>query len=205
MRINKNLLSPLVENDPVLMSNLRQGFYPNAEAGMYFYNSNYFFGVSASRIINSTYLIGESNLDLYIIPTHFFVIAGLQKNINNDIVIEPFVVAKANTDRDKQIDLNLKTIIRDNYRAGLSYRMNIDNMPIKSQSVSFMAGLKFLDQFRFTYIYEYSLSGIRTLQWGTHELTLTYEIPRKYKNKRKTRGKRGSAPCPAYGRPHSYR
>ncbi len=205
MRINKDMLSPLVDNDPLLMSNLRQGFYPNAEAGMYLYNSNYFFGFSASRIINSTYLIGESNLDLYIIPTHFFAMAGFRKDINNHIAIEPFMVAKANTELDKQIDLNLKTIIGENYWAGLSFRMNVDNMPIKAQSISFMGGLLFLEQFRFSYTYEYTLTSIRTLQWGTHELTLTYEIPRKYKNKRKTRGKRGSVPCPAYGRPHSYR
>jgi len=106
-------------------------------------------------------------------PVHFFLNLGYVFSPLKDFIIEPSLVYKFSADNTRQIDLNLKTILKrsdnEQYWLSLSVRRNGDKGNSQFLDFIVLAGLNY-GSFLFAYAYDFGLSEIRSSNSGSHQL-----------------------------------
>ncbi|MCQ2230224.1 MAG: PorP/SprF family type IX secretion system membrane protein [Paludibacteraceae bacterium] len=156
-----------------------KGMYLNANAGVYFLWDNFFAGFSAKDIIPSEMI--ELGLDEPKRPLSFFGFAGYDFDLVNNITIEPAVMFKADNQKNRQLDINLKFMqtLPDNkdfsYWLQGSYRHTLDkNEHNPSPLCLFILGGARYKGFHLGYGYRLGLTDFQRKNGGGHEVMLGY-------------------------------
>ena len=157
-------------NDPGVSGGVISVFTPNAGAGLFLYNSKLYAGLSAANLLPFYKPVNGSTM------RNYFLIAGfLSGNEKNKIRLLPSIVFKTTEDFRKQIDLNAKLLMGENWWCALSYRHNFDNMPGMPVSVIPMVGIN-KGNFGFAYGIDLTPGSIQRFNYGTHEFMLSYRF-----------------------------
>lgn len=77
------------------------------------------------------------------------------------------------------LDLNSNFIINNDYELGLSYRLASGFTSNLYKSISFTAGFRLFRQGFFSISYDYDLSKLQAVQWGSLELGARYQFNKK--------------------------
>lgn len=151
-------------DDPVVGTSSQINKYtPDLNAGIYFYTSTLYFGVSAQQIIrNKIAFDGDFNIGKDV--AHYFATAGYKFWINNDFSVTPSVMLKMVDPLPKAFDLNLKVAYRNSFWIGGGYRKNDAFFGNIGFNVANMVGLG--------YAYDYTTSELGSVSKGSHELSL---------------------------------
>jgi len=155
------------ESDPVINYNVQSTFVPDADFGVYFFNdeNRYYAGLAATQILQLPIELDKSNKNSII--RHYFLMGGYKFNINDEMDIEPSLLAKGTESTPFNIDVNIKGYYKKNYWLGFSYRS--DN------SFVAMLGLK-VNSIVFGVAYDYPFSSINNYSSGTPEIMIGYNI-----------------------------
>jgi len=153
--------------DPVIFNTAQSAFTPDASVGVYIYHSLYYFGVSANQ------LFGQK-LNLYYNPTngvnrlkqHILISGGYRYIVNRYYDIEPGLLLKYMFGSPFQFEINTKVTYRGQMWGGLSYRFR--------DAFSILIGYNYKKRYIFGYSYDYSYTGLRKYQTGTHEIMIGY-------------------------------
>ena len=144
-------------------------FVPDLTAGLWLYNTNFYFGFSSHQIL-------ESKLNLYNLyynknklNRHYFANAGYKVELGNFFYLVPSVMVRYINPLPADVDLNLKGFYDGRAWAGFTFR------PV-SKSVAFMAGMNFNGKIDFSYAYDYYNSYLNTVSFGTHEIIVGYRF-----------------------------
>ena len=149
--------------DPYLNSYDRVMFIPDANFGMYYMTKDFYVGFSALQLFKSAIKLGSEGENDYQLYRHFYIMGGYNYNINDNLSIRPAVLMKSSDDLHSfQVDLNATAYYQDSYWGGISYRTG--------DAVTLLGGVKFQNYY-FGYAFDYSLSDIRRVTFGSHELT----------------------------------
>lgn len=177
---SKKLLEDYGAEDPALGNGgSNKGFYLNANAGVYFLWDNFFAGFSAKDIIPSDMI--ELGLDEPKRPLSFFGFLGYDFNFVNEMTLEPAVMFKADNQKNRQLDINLKFMqtIPDNkdfsYWLQASYRHTLDKNDYNPAPLAFyaMGGIRYMG-FHIGYAYQLGLTDLQRKNGGAHEVMLGY-------------------------------
>lgn len=153
------------EGDELYMNASKSVIIPDAGAGIYFSNPEFYVGFSASQLFQSSLILGENKRYAeYKMKRYYYLTAGYDFAVNEYFTIEPSVLLKGNEDKTWQADFNSKFIFQDEYWGGLSYRTG--------GSLIFMGGVK-VNKFLFSYAFDYTLSSIMTRTYGSHEFMVS--------------------------------
>jgi type IX secretion system PorP/SprF family membrane protein len=104
----------------------KKTFYPNIDAGIYYFGTNFFTGISTTNMLGSP----EKNDSLYIlrIPAsrQYFLVAGYKILISKplNIVLEPSLLVSANDSTLRKSSYNFNPVLRlylENFCFGTSY------------------------------------------------------------------------------------
>jgi type IX secretion system PorP/SprF family membrane protein len=143
---------------------------PNAGAGMFIYNSRFYSGISAANLM-PFYKPLNGNAS-----RNYFLIAGfLSGDEKNKYRLLPSIVIKTTEDLRKQIDLNAKLFMNNNWWLGLSYRHNLNNIPGIPVAIIPMVGINKGD-FSFIYSLDLTPGQIQFYNYGTHEIMISYRF-----------------------------
>jgi type IX secretion system PorP/SprF family membrane protein len=154
--------------DPTVTGGTQSYFAPDLSAGAFLYNTKWFAGLSATRLLN--FMAGSSPR-----TRNYFLIAGYLTGRRDDrIRFLPSAVIKLNDDLNRQIDLNAKMLVDDRWWAGLSYRHNFDKLPGQPVSIIPMMGASF-GNFFFTYALDITPNRLQLHSYGTHEIMIGYK------------------------------
>lgn len=171
--LNKNLLKLEEENDQAILYSSDKLISPDAAFGAYFYDENYFAGISVYQLINKkVHLMNSDYLENKQVR-HYFLTGGYRFNINETFAIEPSILAKFIEAGVGQLDFNVKSLYKQFLWLGVSYRT--------SEAVAINLGVK-KEPFAFGYSYDVLISDIRKHSVGSHELLFIYQF-----NKSKTK------------------
>jgi type IX secretion system PorP/SprF family membrane protein len=154
---------------------------PDFAAGVVIRNNHYFAGLSAGQLTQSSIKVFNSGDYRHYKPGRTYsIIAGWHMYETSDIDIQPSMLVKTTEYRfldstslktgkftlKAQVDLSLKTTIRDKFWIGFSYRSNND--------IVLFTGFRYNRLF-VGYAMDYPTSTLRYQNWGTHEISITYK------------------------------
>ena len=175
-RIDKDQLTFGDDGDPVLNSDFKTVAYsPDADAGIYFQDPNYFVGFSVSNLLQTSVKIGGNEVADFKTYRHYWFMGAYRFRLSEMLELEPGTLLKTPENWNPQGDFTLKLYVAEQFWGGLSYRTN--------QSMILLLGVK-LDGLYFGYSFDWAFSDIGHFNYGSHEITLAYKIgdnARRYK------------------------
>ncbi len=160
---NSFILDP---DDPLLTSNKKNFFVPDANAGIYISGRGLYGGLSITELFGSSIKLGENKFENYETLRHFYILGGYKWAASKQIYLEPSFLARGTINR-VELDLSAKIFYQRNYWLGFTYRT--------SKTLVFMAGLR-VQEFYMGYAYDASLGAIQSYGGGSHELMLGMRI-----------------------------
>lgn len=163
--------------DPIINGGVDKVLGNSFTASAYYFNSDYFVGLSVPNIIGSSLGISENNSNNKL-ENHYYLNGGINFDLKNKYKVKPSVLIKKIGATPVQFDVNMRTIYDDFIWGGVTYRTG--------DAVALLMGLNYTN-YNFAYSYDITTSSIRIPSAGSHGLLFTY----KFKSKRNDRDKDG--------------
>lgn len=145
---------------------------PYLNAGIYFYSDKLELGISANNLIEPTATLNaEETVNIKFIRNYFFSFA-YSFEISRDIVIQPSIFAKSDLIQT-QLEASAVVKYNDNIFGGASFRgYNANSI----DAAVLLAGFKLNEKITLAYSYDLTLSGLRKVSNGSHEILLNYNL-----------------------------
>jgi type IX secretion system PorP/SprF family membrane protein len=182
-QLNRNKLNPSSEEFDEVSRYLAENYTrpewrPDFRVGTY-YNTPFFYaGVSVTNLFTNF----SGNVKI----PHLYVSAGGFISINNTFGLKPSFIYRSDFNGPGNIDINLLALVMKQLWVGVNYRTGIYIGQIKASEVettqttntlAFMMELFLIKNMQIGYSYDLSIMGTR---WpGSHEISLSYIIPKK--------------------------
>ena len=166
-KFDQSKLVTIEANDPAINHGIIPQIVPDADFGLYLYNSKYFVGMAATQLVQLNLNFGDSAVDKNQIIRHYFATAGYKFSLSDKFELEPSLLFKSTFTTPMQIDFNVKAYYDKSYWLGISYR--------SSKDIAVMVGVKF-QKFYIGYAFDYTTSHIKDYSNGSHEILIGFNI-----------------------------
>lgn len=164
-------------NDPLVNGRL-QKLSPDANFGVLINSEKYYVGLSMTSLFQSSIQFGNGTSNTsYRLLRQYYLMGGYKfEPYRSDFAYEPSVLITSNEKINYSIDLNFKTVYKNNYYIGLSYR--------SVGAIILLFGIRY-NQFTFGYAYDHSFTDVSMLsKIGSHEIMISYkfgDVSRRYR------------------------
>lgn len=160
-----------------LFANDGKGTFPNIGAGLYYYTSKFYAGLSIPNFLDSPHFKDVASSSVNMVASekmHGFLTAGYVFELTEDIDFKPSTILKAVPGSPLSWDVSGNFLFNDRFELGVAYRFDdsIDGL------VSFLVS----DDFRVGYSYDYTLTDLGDFNSGSHEIFLQYDVNMSRKN-----------------------
>lgn len=152
--------------DPAIFKSAQSVFTPDASVGVYLYSSLYCVGVSAHQLFGQKLKLYSDPIGVNRLKQHIQMSGSYLLVLNRDYQIEPALLLKYMFRSPFQFELNAKVTYRSQIWGGISYRFR--------DAMSILIGYTYKRKYQFGYSFDYSYTGIRQYQSGTHEIMIGY-------------------------------
>lgn len=171
MDVNTGLLDPRDPADPLLEGAMTKKAVPDADAGIYFYGSRFYTGISVRHLLENRILVSATA------PADVTAFTRLQRNLygmaggvvplGRDLEMIPSVLVRYMTDVPLQADLNLNFLLKKVLTAGIAYRTD--------QAMALMIQVSVGKGFSIGYSYDLWFNVLRSYNQGSHEIRIGFE------------------------------
>lgn len=184
-------LEALHTTDPLLQEDLSR-ITAKVGAGIYYYGSKFYVGVSAPNIIpNKLYDEDDVASDAFSgedaeQAIHLYAMGGYAFEMANaNFILKPQVLLKTVTSGKKrapfQADFNLSMILYQRLILGTTFRTTMANKNEdfkleNSAAVDLMAGVYITKQWFVGYAYDFTLGSLNNYDTGSHEIMLGFDM-----------------------------
>lgn len=142
-------------------------FLPNVGAGLFYYSSKFYAGLSAPLLLEDK--MKDGGLVTYTQTRHYFFTTGMVFNLSDKIKAKPNVLVKLVEGAPVSVDYNLSFLLSNVVWLGVSYR--------RPESINFLVEFNINPKFRVGYAYDRVIEpSLRTATASSHELMLNYRI-----------------------------
>ncbi len=159
--------------DPTLFGGVDKANGSSFSIAAYYYNSDYFIGLSVPNIIGSSLNI-SSNSNANKLENHYYLNGGANINLANNNKIIPSIMIKKVGALPIQVDINFRGVYHEFLWAGISYRTR--------DAFVALFGVDY-GQSSFGYSYDITTSSIRIPSAGTHGLLYSYRFKTKQRDR----------------------
>ncbi|UNY98288.1 type IX secretion system membrane protein PorP/SprF [Zhouia spongiae] len=163
--------------DPTTNENINE-VRPKIGAGAFLYSSNWYVGLSAPNFIKSNFFDNEEEVAVDKSP-HYYLMGGYVFDLSDAVRFKPTVLAKMVSGSPVSVDVSANFLIQQKFTAGASYRFN--------DAMSALVGFQLSENIFAGYAFDYSTTGIRKYNDGSHEIILRYILPSLRKRARSPR------------------
>lgn len=146
---------------------------PNVGVGAFLYSENVYFGLSAPRLLRSTYFDSVKVTSLDVLP-HFYAIGGVVFDLSNSVQFKPAVLVKAVSGAPIAADLSANFLFNDKLTLGAAYRWDA--------AASLLAGFQITDNLLIGYAYDKDTSSLGRYNNGSHEVFIKFNFNRNCAN-----------------------
>jgi type IX secretion system PorP/SprF family membrane protein len=154
-------------SDVSFSNNISNRFSPNLGAGLFYYNTNTYLGLSVPVIIQSKVYDEFAYTDVNR-RQHLYLMGGKVYDLSHNLKFKPAFVAKMVQGAPVQLDLTGNFLINEKFTVGAAYRWNA--------AVSAMVRFKVSDQLSIGYGYDRETSRLANFNSGSHELFLQFDL-----------------------------
>jgi type IX secretion system PorP/SprF family membrane protein len=155
-----------------VFSNNGNYILPNFGAGVYYYNSTCFAGLSLPTILSYRESPGGNSYDAYNNAQNynFMFFGGCLINVTDEFKLKPSALLQYTLNSGFQYDLNLNAILLKDglLSVGTSYR--------EKDAIAGMVEVQLNTQLRIGYSYDFTINTPGNYSGGTHEITIRYEF-----------------------------
>ncbi|MEM1000054.1 MAG: type IX secretion system membrane protein PorP/SprF [Bacteroidota bacterium] len=169
-RLNYAQINPR-DPDPSKPDVALSALLPRAGTGIYFQSERFFAGLSVPNLIGGRYFRGNSNVTDDVAAAqeiHYFATIGGILPLGSSVQFRPSAIVKYVADSPLQVDLNTTFFFKETIGVGVGYRT--------ADALIFMLEYRSKRLFRAGYAYDLSLSPIRAVNSGSHELMLGVDL-----------------------------
>lgn len=157
------------ENEPAIIDNQYNEFYPIIGAGTFVYAEDWYLGLSVPNLLTST-LYNDEVAVIEEDKTQVNFIGGLVFDLSDELKFKPAFLVNYITDSPVNVNLSTNFLIHDKFTLGASYRF--DN------AVSGLAGFQVSNSMFIGYSYDYSTNAFKNYNDGSHEVVLKFYLGR---------------------------
>lgn len=162
--------------DKILSAVSISGTTPTFDVGIFFKNEKFEGGLSSSNILEPKLkLTGQSDINV-VLKRNYFALVGVRFDLTNNITIHPSMLIKSDA---VQTQMDFSTFVRynDNIFLGATFRGYNKN---SQDAIAAFGGLKLNSKLMLAYSYDITLSAIKTVSQGTHEIVLQYNLGKEF-------------------------
>lgn len=170
--------------DPAVDGAENSAFGMDFNVGSVLRYDGFFAGISARGL-------GAKTLEMYddatepAIPTKLFIQLGYLFSPAENFFLDPSAVYKFNTDKQKQLDVNIKGIYYQEssiqYWLNMSLRRNMDKGNAQFLDLTGLAGIRY-NGLLFAYAYNFGMSELKSSHSGSHQIMLGLVIRKAQKH-----------------------
>ena len=161
-KIDGHKLNLTDQNDQALVNNVMRTLVPDAKFGFILYGGNWHFGGAAPNLLqNKITFSNATNSELNKLEDHYLIHVGHEFNINNDILLDPYVLVRYVSPAPLQLEFGSKFVWKNTAWAGITYRTG--------DAASFLVGYTYKENLSFGYSYDFTTSNLNNYSTGTHE------------------------------------
>lgn len=162
--------SPTIQhNDPLLPNTTAQAGAPSFEAGLYFKNETLEIGLTVREILENP--IEFANFNIRPIRSYYLTV-GTHHDISSTLRLHPSVFVKSDVVQT-QIDFSILASYNDNILFGTSLRgYSVNTL----DAVAIIGGINISQNLKLIYGYDITLSTLRNVNSGSHEIMLGYNL-----------------------------
>lgn len=177
------MLNPTNPNDPVVAAGREQVFYPDLRAGLFYYNPNFFAGISADNLFSSSFKFNNGAVLLQPETSLYFTM-GTFIDVSYNVAIKPSILYVDNFHGPSRLDLNAFFLLGEKLWLGTSYRtsVNYHGEEFKKElkrpaSIVGLIAFDITDRLRLGYAYDHNISGFGVSSFSTHDISIGYLFP----------------------------
>lgn len=155
-------------NEPWMNNDLRRGvFVPDLSFGVYLLNARYCFGFSGEQLTKSAAKVGSAAYNNFAMDRQFYLFGSYDFDGGSNTIIQPSFLVKMSDQYKPQVDIGATYIYNQGFWGGLSYRT--------SGAIIANVGVKYQNMY-FGYAFDYTLSEIQRITFGTHEINVAVKF-----------------------------
>ncbi|MCB0661255.1 MAG: type IX secretion system membrane protein PorP/SprF [Saprospiraceae bacterium] len=155
--------------DDLLPSNQVSASTTDIGAGLYYQDERIKVGISANNLLSSQIVLDDVSLTN---NRQYFFYAAYDIQLSRSLEITPTTLVKSDFN-EYQVELSAILRYNGNVFGGISYR-GFDNTHL--DGIIFLAGFKLGQQTTLGYAYDLTLSPLRSVSNGSHEIVLNYRL-----------------------------
>lgn len=183
------LLDPIDGGDQYIPTGKVTNLIPDAKAGIYYSDSRFYAGFSATNLISQFVAKTEDYGAFIPVPkAHFYLTAGMLLPLSEMVQIKPSILLKDDRGGPTSLDLNALFLLNGKVWIGGAYRTAVklykknnlqDNLQ-QQNSVVGMIEVFASESLRIGYAYDQSISKLAGYSGGSHEISIgIYIKPKK--------------------------
>lgn len=153
--------------DAIFNDNLNNKFLPTVGAGVFFYKSNWYVGVSVPNFLRTEHY-DDFVESVSAERLHYFIIAGYVFDLTDNIAFKPAILSKIVAGAPLSLDVSANFLFNDKFSFGVSYRWD--------DAVSAIVGFQISETLTLGYAYDLTTSNYNNYNSGSHEVMLTFNI-----------------------------
>ncbi len=170
-RYSANLTDAIIRDteDPVYAQNINGTIVPRFGAGLYYYQRNWFAGVSVPSLlaIDENVSYNSAGLNSFY-KSHVYINGGFVFEPSPEVAIKPSVLLKVQGSAPVELDLNLNALFLNKFWVGAGYRTG--------DAMIAMVEWNITHQLRLGYAFDYTLTSISDYSSNSHEVMLGYDF-----------------------------
>ena len=150
--------------DDILTGNILSMNAVNLDAGLYLYSNKFYVSLSMRHMLGKIVSFTGYNQNL---SKHFTLIGGYNfRNKKKTLEFQPSLMLQYVSPAPPQLSVMMKATYKKKYFGGLVYRTQ--------DALAIVAGINLFNRWTIGYAYGFSLGGVRSYNYGTHELMISF-------------------------------
>lgn len=159
--------------DPVIdQSTTDKSISGSANLGFNYFSDKFNIGLSALNFISNDLDVSSSNITNKLV-SNYYLNASYQLSNNPEFLLTPSITIKKIGATNPQLDINIRSTIKNSIWGGLSYRTE--------DAVIAMLGV-FYNNYNIAYSYDFTTTNMNNPSYGSHAIAVTYSIKPKAKD-----------------------
>ncbi|WP_299665853.1 type IX secretion system membrane protein PorP/SprF [uncultured Polaribacter sp.] len=168
LSIDNSLLTIYDPTDLKIIQNLRNRSSPIIGAGVYYYNEEFYVGLSVPNLLTTKIYDDNTAVSQARKRQNFYLMSGYVFELNADWFFKPAVLVKAVDGAPVAVDLSANFLYNERFTMGAGFRYNA--------AFSGLVGIQASETLFIGYSYDYDLTDLGTYSNGSHELFVRFSL-----------------------------